>query len=65
MKVKCRGYTGDLIYLNETEECRAICANDWKPVRYTLYEIRVLSDDGAEIVLHGVRDNEIEVTHEN
>lgn len=59
MKVKCRGYEGELTYLDicETKMCIRC-----EPVN--LYSIRIQVSKSVEVGLAGVIDSEIEVCND-
>lgn len=56
MKVKCRGYSGDLLHL-ETD--RTMRNKNIEPV--TIYFIRLSPDKNAIVELSNVRESEIEI----
>lgn len=64
MKIKCRGYTGNLIYLDANEQCVRDLRGKRK-LSICSYEIWLRTDDSAKIELRDVREKEIEVVNEN
>lgn len=62
MKIECRGYAGNLINLEATEEYEAGIGRGRLP-HYTTqwYEISIRTDDGAKITLSAVSEREIRV----
>ena len=59
MKVKCRGYEGELIDLSATTEIRNL-KGEYKAITY---ELRIALDN-ANLTLENVKDNEIEFIKE-
>ncbi len=55
MKVKCRGYKGELIDLSATEEAKTL-TGEYKVITY---ELRIALDN-ANLTLENVKDDEIE-----
>lgn len=63
MKIKCRGYEGDILSL---EAYDTIERNEEGYLQYKIdcYEIVIRVMDGVEIMLKNVKRNEIEVINE-
>lgn len=58
MKIKCRGYCGDLLSLNGIEKT-GITSIGLSVSEIPFYDLEILAEDGAKISLYGVLDNEI------
>lgn len=63
MRVKCRGYEGNLIYLYADEYAVTQCCTDETFYGISHYSIVIRSDDRAKIELQHVEESEIEVIH--
>lgn len=59
MKIKCRGYSGELVSLDATEAAVSTVSVD---ILYDIewYDIEIRTEDGAKISLSRVKKNEIE-----
>lgn len=63
MRIKCRGYEGNMIEL-EANEVYVRNPYSYEPIRAVpSYDISIRTDDGAKIELDGVKESEIEVIH--
>lgn len=60
MKVKCRGFKGNLISLNPTTEITELRDRQKK----YLYTIEISIDQTQEITISGIRDEDIEFIKE-
>lgn len=59
MKVKCRGYEGELIDLSATTECRNLEGK----YKILAYELRIALNN-ANLTIENVKDDEIEFIKE-
>lgn len=63
MKVKCRGYVGELIELSSMIEEITKPSDTYRKYRTIAYELRIALDN-ANLTLENVKDNEIELIKE-
>lgn len=56
MKVKCRGFEGNLISINPTTEIKGLNMH----YQTYLYAIRISVNIGQEVIISGVSDDDIE-----
>lgn len=63
MRIKCRGYEGNMIEL-DANEVYVRNPYTYEQIRAVpSYDISIRTDDGAKIELDGVKESEIEVIH--